>query len=109
MRVTATQAKNQFGQMLDHCQQGPVIIEKSGRRHSVLLSASGYDALLAGQSSAAASAQADGKTPGERFYAEYKDWVDLQNEMVEKYGLWCDGLVPWMQADETAESPRGAV
>lgn len=86
MQVTATQAKNQFGQMLDHCQQEPVVIEKSGRRHSVLLSARRYDALLA--ASSVAVAPADGKTPGERFYAEYKDWVDLQNALVEKYGVF---------------------
>jgi hypothetical protein len=37
MQVTATEAKNRFGQMLDAAQAGPVIIEKSGRRHSGLL------------------------------------------------------------------------
>jgi hypothetical protein len=31
MSVTATEAKNRFGQLLDQAQRGPVFIEKSGR------------------------------------------------------------------------------
>ncbi len=95
MHVSATEAKNKFGQMLDACQHHPVIIEKAGRRRGVLMSAAQYDQLVA-------------KTPdfpkvlssqsaGEKFYSEYKDWVDMQNAQVEKYGLWCDGLIPWME------------
>ncbi|MDR1969190.1 MAG: type II toxin-antitoxin system Phd/YefM family antitoxin [Burkholderiaceae bacterium] len=39
MQVTATQAKNWFGQVLDARQRSPVVIAKAGRRHGVLLSA----------------------------------------------------------------------
>ncbi|KQW63747.1 hypothetical protein ASC92_24185 [Variovorax sp. Root411] len=29
------------------------------------------------------------------FNAEYKDWIAAQNELVEKHGLWCEGMVAW--------------
>ena len=90
MNVTATEAKNRLGQMLEHCQREPVIIEKSGRRHSVLLSAAQYDALVA----AAQPARKVGD-PGREFYAKYKDWVDLQNEHVEKYGIFGEEFRSW--------------
>ena len=92
MHVSATEAKNKFGQMLDECQHHPVIIEKAGRRRGVLMSAAQYDQLVA-----KAPRVAGTQTPGEKFYSEYKDWVDMQNAHVEKHGLWCDGLVPWLE------------
>jgi prevent-host-death family protein len=90
MHVTATEAKNRLGQMLEHCQREPVTIEKSGRRHSVLLSAAQYDALVA----AARPAPGAGD-PGREFYARYKDWVDLQNEHFEKYGVFGEEFRSW--------------
>jgi prevent-host-death family protein len=86
MEVTATEAKNRLGQMLDHCQREPVVIEKSGRRHSVLLSAAQYDALLAAASPAAAQSRADAET-ARAFYERFKPWVDEHNELVERFGL----------------------
>lgn len=94
MHVSATEAKNKFGQMLDDCQHQPVIIEKAGRRRGVLMSAAQYDQLVAKASRAAGT-----QTAGDKFYSEYKEWVDIQNAHVEKHGLWCDGLVPWMEPD----------
>jgi prevent-host-death family protein len=47
MPISSTEAKNRFGQMLDEAQKRPVVIEKSGRRHSVVLSAEHYDRLVA--------------------------------------------------------------
>jgi prevent-host-death family protein len=90
MDVTATEAKNRLGQMLEHCQREPVTIEKSGRRHSVLLSAAHYDALVL--ASAPKSKKSD---PGREFYEKYKDWVDSVNHRVEKHGLWNDGFRVW--------------
>ncbi len=84
MQVTATEAKNRLGQMLEHCQREPVTIEKSGRRHSVLLSAAQYDTLLAAGAARAAGRAAD---PGRAFYREHKAWVDAQNALVEQYGI----------------------
>jgi prevent-host-death family protein len=91
MDVTATEAKNRLGQMLEHCQREPVVIEKSGRRHSVLLSAAHYDALVA----AAAPASKAAQDPGSAFYAKYKDWVDMQNDLVEKYGIPGEEFRTW--------------
>ncbi len=90
MHVTATEAKNRLGQMLEHCQREPVTIEKSGRRHSVLLSAAQYDALVA-----AAPPAAQGDDAGLAFYEQYKDWVDLQNGLVEKYGIPGEEFRAW--------------
>ena len=45
MNVTATELKNRLGQYLDAAQIEPVIIEKSGRESSVVLSKRRYDEL----------------------------------------------------------------
>lgn len=82
MKVTATQAKNRFGQVLEQAQRAPVVIEKAGRRHSIVLSADQYDALL--------EAQQKGRrnVTGADFYARYKGWVDEQNRLVDTYGVF---------------------
>jgi prevent-host-death family protein len=94
MRVTATEAKNRLGQMLEHCQREPVTIEKSGRRHSVLLSAAQYDALLAA-GLPAAQRPTKRSDPGRDFYEKYKDWVDSVNARVAEHGLWNDDMRVW--------------
>jgi prevent-host-death family protein len=94
MEVTATEAKNRLGQMLDHCQREPVVIEKSGRRHSVLVSAAHYDALVAASRGGAPAEPAPPRTADE-FYARYKDWVDWNNERFEKHGLWNEEFRTW--------------
>jgi prevent-host-death family protein len=93
MDVTATEAKNRLGQILDACQREPVVIEKSGRRHSVLLSAAHYDALVA--AARPAGMLPEGASPGEAFYAKYKDWVDMQNELVDKHGIPGEEFRAW--------------
>jgi prevent-host-death family protein len=90
MNVTATDAKNRLGQMLEHCQREPVVIEKSGRRHSVLLSAAQYDALVAPKKRPGKAAD-----PGQAFYEKYKDWVDMQNEHFEKHGVFGEEWRTW--------------
>ena len=92
MDVTATEAKNRLGQMLEHAQREPVVIEKSGRRHSVLLSAERYDELLR-----ASQGRIRGSSPrtAAEFYARYKDWVDEQNRHFEKYGIWNEEFRTW--------------
>jgi prevent-host-death family protein len=47
--MTATEAKNRFGQALDMAQAGPVHIQKNGRDVAVLLSAEEYRRLQAGK------------------------------------------------------------
>jgi prevent-host-death family protein len=96
MEVTATEAKNRLGQMLDHCQREPVVIEKQGRRHSVLISAAHYDALrtaaAAGLASAAAAEPGDA---AEAFYARHKEWVDQVNRLVETHGIPGEEFRAW--------------
>jgi prevent-host-death family protein len=91
MQVTATEAKNRLGQMLEHCQREPVTIEKSGRRHSVLLSAAQYDALVLAR---AANEPPVPRTAAE-FYALHKDWVDAENARFDRIGLWNEEFRTW--------------
>ena len=46
MQVTATEFKNRLGQYLDIAETDPVIVEKSGRVKSVLISKSMYEKFL---------------------------------------------------------------
>ncbi|MEP6876503.1 MAG: type II toxin-antitoxin system Phd/YefM family antitoxin [Burkholderiales bacterium] len=89
MNVTATDAKNRLGQVLERAQTQPVFIEKAGRRHSVVMSVAHYDSLLA-----ASGAEPRIKSSKE-FYERYKDWVDEQNRHFEEHGLWNDELRTW--------------
>lgn len=97
MGITATEAKNRFGQLLEQVQRGPVVIEKSGRRHSVLMSVEDYDRLVAASQRAPAAPESAPAMPPEAvaFYAQYKDWVDMQNELVEKYGIFGEEYRVW--------------
>lgn len=47
MQITATELKNRLGQYLDAAETSPVLIEKSGRIKSVLISNSMYEKYLA--------------------------------------------------------------
>ena len=95
MDVTATEAKNRLGQMLDHCQREPVVIAKQGRRHSVLISAAQYDVLLQAQAAQQGQTVRKRGDPGREFYEKYKDWVDLQNEHVERHGIFGEQFRNW--------------
>ncbi len=48
--LNATQAKNQFGQLLDDAQAGPVAIQKNGRDVAVLISMAQYKAIASEES-----------------------------------------------------------
>ena len=98
MEVTATDAKNRLGQMLERCQREPVVIEKNGRRHSVLISADYFDALLATSAGSQASAVAGSgqlASAGQVFYGRYKDWVDQQNALVVQAGIPGEEFRAW--------------
>jgi len=47
MQITATEFKNRLGQYLDIAETDPVIVEKSGRVKSVLISSAMYEKFLA--------------------------------------------------------------
>lgn len=92
MRVTATEAKNRFGSLCVRAKTAPVIVEKGGKPDSVILSYEEFSAL---------QSERVGQTMAQRkrvFNETYAAWIASQNEHFEKQGLWCDGLVPWMQA-----------
>ena len=89
MDVTATEAKNRLGHVLERAQREPVFIEKSGRRHSVVLSVEQYERLVDAQ-----RPMPEGDA-GKRFYERYKDWVDLQNEHFEAHGVFGEEWRLW--------------
>ena len=96
MEVTATEAKNRLGLMLDHCQREPVVIEKSGRRHSVLISAAHYDALrLAAAGATPTAPSADATDAAEAFYVRHKGWVDQINGLVDAHGVPGEEFRAW--------------
>lgn len=87
--VTATEAKNRLGQVLEQAQIRPVFIEKAGRPHSVVLSIGRYESLLA------KAGEPEKSTSAAHFYERYKDFVDEQNRHFEAHGLWNDDLRTW--------------
>ena len=91
MHITATEAKNRFGYACAQAKTGPVVIEKDGRPDSVIVSYDDFQALtVAAKSKSAAQRKRE-------FSETYKDWIALQNANFEQNGLWCEGLVPWME------------
>lgn len=96
MKISSTDAKNRFGQVLDEAQKRPVTIEKSGRRHSVLMSAELYDQLVARSAVPAGGDAAPPLNAQARAFCErYKDWVDEQNRHVERHGVWNEEFRTW--------------
>ena len=89
MNVTATEAKNRLGHVLEQAQSKPVFIEKAGRRHSVVISNERYEELLRAE---AGASLADRKR---LFNEQYKDWIAEQNERFEKHGLWNEEFRRW--------------
>ena len=88
MKVTATEAKNRFGLVLEHAQSGPVFIEKAGRPHSVVLSLKQYRELSSGGEKRASN-------PGKDFYKRFPEWVDEQNARVREHGIWNASFRKW--------------
>jgi prevent-host-death family protein len=89
MQITATEAKNRFGQICAQAKREPVFIEKGGRVDSVVMSLEQFEALRR-------SAQSPSLAQRRRaFNAQYRDWIAEQNRDFEQHGLWCDGWVAW--------------
>jgi prevent-host-death family protein len=94
--ITATEAKNRLGQVLEQAQKRPVFIEKQGRRHSVVMSVEQYERLVAAARPAAPPVDVASLDPAARaFYEQYKDWVDEQNARVAQYGVWNEEFRGW--------------
>ena len=91
MQITATEAKNRFGYVCAQAKTGPVVIEKDGRPDSVIVSYADFQALTV-------PAKIKSAARRKREFSEtYKDWIALQNADFEQNGLWCEGLVPWLE------------
>ncbi len=90
MHISATDAKNRFGQVLDACQTEPVFIDKSGRPHGVLVSMQTYVNL---QARGRAAEETQAGNAGKAFYAEHKAWIDHHNALFDTHGVWSDGLL----------------
>jgi PHD/YefM family antitoxin component YafN of YafNO toxin-antitoxin module len=90
MQVTATEAKNRFGQVCAQAKREPIFVEKAGRVDSVILSLQQYEEILA-QAQPSIQTQAAGKA----FYSKYKDWVDMQNALVDAHGTPGEEFRPW--------------
>lgn len=91
MQVTATEAKNRFGQICAQAKRGPVFVEKAGRVDTVILSVEQFEAL---------QTQPKPKSLAQRqkeFNETYKDWIAEQNRHFDEHGLWCDGFVAWQE------------
>ncbi len=89
MDVTATEAKNRLGQVLQRSQREPVFIEKAGRRHSVVISNERYEQLLLAE---AGGSMAERRR---RFNEQHKDWIDEQNRHFDEHGLWNEEFRIW--------------
>jgi hypothetical protein len=90
MNISATEAKNQLGRMLERCQSGPLVIEKSRRRHSVLISAARCGEFVRAQRKGARSSDA-----GTGFAKRYSGWVQEQQEHFDRFGVWNDAFRSW--------------
>jgi prevent-host-death family protein len=100
MQVTATEAKNRFGHYCAQAKSAPVVIEKDGRPDSVVISFEHYKQIT--QSAQQSSVKARKK----EFESRYAQWLDAQNAEFEAHGIWCDGLVGWLQTDSLPTKRR---
>lgn len=89
MRITATEAKNRFGQVCAEAKRGPVFVEKAGKVDTVILCAEQYHALQSSRDRAALAARK------KAFEAEYADWIAAQNARVDAHGVPGEDLRPW--------------
>ena len=89
MKISATEAKNRLGQVLEEAQRAPVFIEKAGRRHSVVISSERYEQLLKAE-----SVESLGQRR-RRFNERYREWLAIQQQQFDAHGLWSDGLRDW--------------
>lgn len=91
MEITATEAKNRLGYYLSQIEREPVHILKNDRVAAVIISPARYAELEALEQKKNLSQRR------KEFNEKYRDWIAEQNAHVEKNGLWCDGLVSWME------------
>lgn len=89
MDVTATEAKNRLGQVLERSVHEPVFIERAGRRHCVVISNARYEELLRIEAGGSMEERR------RRFNEQSRDWIDEQNRHFDERGLWNEDLRTW--------------
>ena len=92
MKVSATEAKNRLGHVLEQAQRSPVFIEKAGRPHSVVLSSERYRQLVAGEAVESRTSLAERRR---RFNEQHKEWIAELNERHRLHGSWNDEFRRW--------------
>jgi prevent-host-death family protein len=81
MRITATDAKNRFGQVCSEAKRAPVIVERDGRPDTVIVS---YEQWL----------KATRPSPSEQrrrrsvFADEHREWLAAYRAQVEEHGVF---------------------
>ncbi|WP_418132228.1 type II toxin-antitoxin system prevent-host-death family antitoxin (plasmid) [Variovorax sp. 375MFSha3.1] len=89
MQVSATDAKNRFGDCLGQAEREPVQVMKNDRVAVVMVSAARYAELEALERK---------KTPGQHkreFNETYAEWIAAQNGLVERVGVFGEDYRPW--------------
>ena len=89
MQLSATEAKNRFGQCLSQAKISPVRIEKNGRLEALIVSAEQYADLER------RAAGAKPKMTAEEFGSAYPEWIAAQHRDFEENGIWCDDIRTW--------------
>jgi len=89
MRVTATEAKNRFGNLCAIAKREPVFVEKAGQLDTVILSAEHYQTLQTNHDKASRTARK------KAFESEFGDWIAAQNTRFEAHGIPGADLRPW--------------
>jgi prevent-host-death family protein len=88
MQVTATEAKNRFGNICAEAKRAPVFVHKDGRPDTVILSFADFESLKQMPIQSFAQRRSE-------FAETYKDWISAYNTDIEKNGLWCDSQAAW--------------
>ena len=89
MQISATEAKNRFGNVCAIAKREPVFVEKAGQVDTVILSADHYRALQANQQKNSPEARQ------KAFEAEFGEWITAQNTWIETHGIPGEDLRSW--------------
>ena len=89
MHISATEAKNRFGSVCAQAKREPVFVEKAGLVDTVILSVEHYQALQAAHKRSTLAARKAA------FEADFGDWIQAQNALVESAGIPGADLRPW--------------
>jgi prevent-host-death family protein len=81
MRISATDAKNRFGQVCSEAKRGPVIVEKGGRPDTVIVSFEQWESVTR-------PSGANLRARRRQFVEAHREWLDAYREQVEREGTF---------------------